>query len=91
MSMVSSFGKLINILAKSDLTIEEQDELMDFLTKAKEEDLKEVVDFLTENPGWTRKIYHNYRVKKEALDKRDRVLWGKIISQEIEDLNAIHD
>lgn len=88
---MSNFSKLINILARSVLNIEEQDELADFLVKAKEEDLKEIVDFLMENPNWIRKIYSNYRAKKEALIKNDRFLWDKILMNEQADLTEIHD
>ena len=89
--MESNYKKLIDILAKSSLDFDEQNELATFFVKTREEDLKQVVDFLSENPTWVRKIYINYRIKKEVLSRGDRALWDRVLMDELKDLTEIRD
>lgn len=88
--MESNYKRLIDILAKSSLDFDEQNELVAFFIKTREEDLKQIVDFLSENPTWVRKIYDNYRTKKEALAKNDRALWDRTLINELKDLTETY-
>lgn len=86
---MNNLEKLKQIFADSKLSDQEQEELINLFSSAKDGELESVIDLFSENPEWIEKISHNYKTKQQALKKGDTNLWQKIIQQEESQLKKI--
>lgn len=75
-----------NLIVSSNLSEEEQKELLVILSQISDKDLKSFLDLFKENKDWIRKIYDNYKIKRKAFVNKDKNLWNEILDQEKREL-----
>lgn len=63
-------------------------EFSDFLLRAKDVELVQLVTLFEKDAAWVVKLFHNYKDKKAALDSRDPKRWEKILDEEVEMLRS---
>lgn len=89
--MAINFAKIKEILEKSDLNQEDRDNLLSFLSYAKDKDLQPLLELFLEDEKWIKIINENLKMKINALSKNDLSLWKKVIEAEEKMLNDLID
>ena len=87
--MTSNLNKLQKIISSSSLFDEQKKEFLSLFSKAKDKDLKCIVDLVRDDPSYIEKIYGVYRVKSAAFRNKDLKTWKKILQKEYQDLEKI--
>ncbi len=87
--METNFQKLKLILTESNLSEEEQNNLLVFLSLATDEEMETTVKLFMEDPTLIEKINRNYKEKQEAVKTKDSEKWQKIIEEEEKNLKEI--
>ncbi len=87
--METNFQKLKLILTESNLSEEEQNNLLVFLSLATDEELETTVKLFMEDPTLIEKINRNYKEKQKIIKANDSEKWQKIIEEEEKDLKEI--
>ncbi len=87
--METNFQKLKLILTESDLSQEDQNNLLVFFSLATDEELETTIKLFMEDPTLIEKINRNYKEKHEAIKAKDNEKWQKIIEKEEKDLKEI--
>ncbi len=80
--METNYQKIRTLLSNSDLSAEEQDNLLILLLGRPDEELAPLAELFTEDPSWIRKIYDNYKAKQEAFTNQDKKTWQEILKGE---------
>lgn len=78
--------KIKNLITLSDFSQEEQNEFLSILQYIEEKNLSNILDLFKEDKMWIRKIYNNYKIKKQAFANKNKILWAQILEQEKEEL-----
>lgn len=86
---MSNLEIIKDILSKSSLKEKEKKEFIELLYLARDEDLKILIELFSEDISWVEKIFNNFKLKKKALEKGDRMLWKKILKDEMNYLTEI--
>lgn len=76
-------------ISSSNLSQEDQKDLIQLFSKANDEILKLTIDLFQKDPTWIRKVSDNFKAKKQAFKERDKELWKKIIKEEVLELSKI--
>ncbi len=87
--METNFQKLKLILTESNLSEEEQNNLLVFLSLATDEELETTVKLFMEDPTLIEKINRNYKEKQKIIKANDSEKWQKIIEEEEKNLKEI--
>jgi len=87
--MNTNLQRIKDIIYKSELSILEQEELIDLLSRAKNEDLEEAAELFTENPSLIKVLSDNYRAKQAVFATGSADQWKKILAKEEEMLENI--
>lgn len=87
--MSSNLSQLQKLIFSSDLSNEQKEEFLGLFSKAKDEDLKYVVDLFKDDPSYIEKIYGVYRVKSAAFKNKNLKAWREILQKEHQDLEKI--
>lgn len=81
--MPNNLQQIKTILEASPLSPPEQEELTAFFTRSAEDMLlRPIVQLLTHDPDWARRLYDNYKAKQAAVDTDSPEMWEKIIQDE---------
>lgn len=86
---MSNLESLQKLVFSSDLSQEDQKDLIQLFSKANDEILKLTIDLFQKDPTWIRKISNNFKAKKQAFEKKDKELWKKIVKEEVLELSKI--
>ena len=84
-----SMDKIQALLKKSNLVLEEQNELLAALKLLPSTELNELYNFLKNHPEWVDKLYQNYKQKKSAATLKDNKKWQDIFKKEEEELKKL--
>ncbi len=84
--METNFQKLKLILAESNLSEEEQNNLLVFFSLVADEELETTIKLFVEDPTLIEKINRNYKEKQKTIKANDSEKWQKIIEEEEKDL-----
>lgn len=87
--MESNFQKIIKFLRNSNISQEDQDDLIVLFSLCEDVKLDPVVKLFSEDQNWIKKISENYKAKKSAIADQDFGLWQKIIQDEEKELNQL--
>lgn len=87
--MNSNLNKLQKLISSSDLFDEQKEEFLSLFSKAKDKDLKCIVDLFKDDPSYIEKIYGVYRVKSVAFKNKNLKAWREILQKEHQDLEEI--
>lgn len=87
--MDASLEKIKELILKSDLSLPEQDDLINLFADSENQDLGPILKLFAEDPLWINKINENYKTKRAAMVAGNAVLWQKIIEEEKSQLNEI--
>ena len=87
--MQLSLIQIQSLFEKSDLSSDEQNKFIRFLSGAHDEELSELVSLFEEDPFWIRKLYRNFEDKKRAWTEGGGESWQSIISEEISHLREM--
>ena len=82
-------SQLESILAKSNLNVREQKELLQVLEHLSAVEIDELLNFLDVHPEWVEKLYYNYKQKKEVVVSGDHKKWQEIFDREKKDLEKL--
>lgn len=77
------------LLTKSELSTNQQNELLAILKLLPTAEVNELGDFLVSNPEWIVKLYNNYKQKKEISASKDSKKWQEIFDQEKIELEKV--
>ena len=89
--MNTNLQKIKDLLVKSDLTIEDQEQLVGLFSNTKDDRLKDTAKLFLENPEWILKMNQNYKKKKIAIENTDKEMWSEIVSEEEEELKNMEE
>ena len=70
------------ILLQAQLCHNEVHRLMLIFSQLHEDEQKEIVRFLQEQPAWAKKLSNAIKAKKKALATGNKEVWGKYITSE---------
>lgn len=87
--MSSNFAQLQKLISLSNLFDKQKEEFLNLFSKAKDKDLKCVVDLFKDDSSYIEKIYGAYRTKLVAFQNKDLKTWKKILQKEYQDLEEI--
>lgn len=87
--MNSNLNKLQKLISSSSLFDEQKKEFLSLFSKAKDKDLKYVVNLFKNDPSYIEKIYGAYRIKSVAFKNKDLKAWRRILQKEYQDLEKI--
>lgn len=87
--MESNFQKIIKFLRNSNISQEDQDDLIVLFSLCEDFKLDPVIKLFSEDQNWIKKISENYKAKKSAIADQDIELWQKIIQNEEKELNQL--
>ena len=82
--------KIAELLSQSDLSAEQADELLMLFGRSEDIELLPVVEILTQDISWAKKIHQNYLAKKDALKNSDDKKWQAIFQKEKEELQNLN-
>ncbi len=83
--------KIKGLIAQSNLSKKDKNDFLTILAKAKDEELKNIVD-LFEKDLWNIEIINNvYKAKKEAICNKDTKMWENILTEEAKSLDTIEN
>lgn len=80
--METNFQKIQHLLSLSDLSIQEQDNLLVFLSGTTDERLDPVAALFAEDSSWIRKISENFKAKQSAFAGKNKAAWDEILKGE---------
>ena len=86
---MKNYQKIEKLLAGSNLSTDQVDELMVLFERSDDEELLSVIEVLSEDISLANSIYKNYRAKKNAFEKNDAVEIENIFKEEIEILDKM--
>ena len=81
--------KFSAILRKSGLNHREQAEFSEVFQYASEDILMDITELGTADPFWMRKLYDNYRLKKECMNEKNIATWQDILQKEYQDIHLL--
>ena len=87
--MEGALLKIRNLLSQSSLSKDEQDELFVVFSLLGEANLSSVADVLAGDPSLIKKIYENYKAKREVAQTKNADALRKIIEEEKDLLEKI--
>ena len=87
--MDTNLIKLKKLILASSLSKEDKEKFLTLFSKAKDKDLKGVVDLFKEDPEQIKIISNVYQAKIEALINRDQKAWNEILQHEYKSLEVI--
>ena len=87
--MSSNLSQLQKLISSSGFSNEQKEEFLGLFSKAKDKDLKYVVDLFKNDPSYIEKMYGVYRTKSVAFKNKDKKAWEKILQKEHQDLEKI--
>lgn len=77
--MALNIETIKTLVTDSDLSQEEQDELVALFSQANDVDLEPVAQLFSEDPSWMKIMSGNYRAMEEAAVTQDKARWDKLI------------
>jgi hypothetical protein len=80
--MDAALEKIKDLILKSDLSLSEQDNLINLFADPLNQDLRPILKLFTEDPAWIKKINENYKAKRAAMAGGNADLWQKIMADE---------
>ena len=89
--MTPNFDAIKGMIEKSDLSAEEQTELVLFFSKADDGALEELLMLFAEDSWWIRKIYDNYKTKEIIFKEKDVQKMQEVIKEEENQLKALQE
>lgn len=78
--------KIESLLAKSNLSGQDQNELLVAFQLLSEDEREELYDFLLHYPEWVDKLHRNYNQKKVVAGTGDYNKWKEIFDEEKKEL-----
>lgn len=90
-STMDNFTKLKELISKSPIPPAEQFDLIMLFSKAKDEELVDVVELFSSDLMWVNMINGNFKDKLDALKNKDLSAWHKIIEDEKKILEEIEN
>ena len=84
-----NFLELQKLILKSDLSQEDQKNLLALFSRAKDEDLKDIVNLFATNTKYIEIISNVHKAKSKALREKDKKAWREILKQEYKGLEAL--
>ena len=81
--METNFKKISELLLKSELSFEDQNNLLTAIFKVSDAELEPMLKLFSEKQAWIKTISENYKAKKLALANKNPEGWQKIIENEI--------
>lgn len=82
MSMKINFQKIQHLLSSSDLSTQEQDNLLVLLSGTTDERLEPLAALFAEDSSWIRKISENFKAKQTAFAGKNKMAWAEILKGE---------
>ncbi len=81
--MTLNIEKIKTMITQDDnLTEREQEELVGLFSQENDTKLASIVGLFSEDQSWIKRVNDNYKAKKEAMEKNDKVAWAKIMQDE---------
>ena len=84
-----NFLELQKLILKSGLNQEDQKNLLALFSRAKDEDLKDIVNLFATNTKYIEIISNVHKAKSKALREKDKKAWREILEQEYKGLEAL--
>lgn len=78
----TNFQKIQHLLSLSDLSAQEQDDLLVLLSGTTDERLEPLAALLAEDSSWIRKISENFKAKQAAFAGKSKTAWAEILKGE---------
>lgn len=80
--MEANFQKIQQLLSLSDLSVQEQDNLLVLLSGTTDEKLEPLATLFAEDSSWIHKISENYKAKQVAFAGKNKAAWVEILKGE---------
>ena len=80
--MEANFQKIRHLLSLSDLSVQEQDDLLVLLSGTTDERLEPLATLFAEDSSWIRKISENFKAKQAAFAGKSKTAWTEILKEE---------
>jgi len=87
--MNNNLNKLKKCISESKLATIEQEEFLELLSRANEDDLKDMVILFENDPEYILIMYNVYKAKRSVLKRRDKKAWADILLSEYKSLKEI--
>ena len=84
--MKNNLAKIKSLVRSSNLSFQEIDDLVEFLSQIDEKSMVTLIELFEKNPSWILIFYQNIQAKKSALNTKDKKTWNKIVEKERLDL-----
>jgi hypothetical protein len=81
-SVPTNLQKIKELLSDSNLSPQDNADLVALFAKANDEELDSAIKLFTENPDWIYKINENYKSKQSAFAADSPALWQDILQKE---------
>ena len=87
--MNNNLNKLKKYISESKLAMIDQEEFLELLSRANEDDLKDMVILFENDPEYILIMYNVYKAKRSVLKRRDKKAWTDILLSEYKSLKEI--
>jgi hypothetical protein len=87
--MQTNLHKIRELISRSKLPPQDQDNLVVAFSLATDSELEPVVKLFSENHEWIEKISANYKSKQKVVSSQDQNLWQQIIHEEESQLKEL--
>jgi len=87
--MNNNLNKIKKCILESKLTMVDQEEFLELLSKAKDDDLEDIVALFESDPEYILIMHNVYRAKRAVLKRRDKKAWADILLSEYQSLKEI--
>jgi hypothetical protein len=85
--METFFDSIEMAVSDSDLTGNQQQEFLKFLSSADTASLESIARLMAEDSVWVERLWENYSLKKSATKNVDNELWDLIVQKEIHEIS----
>ncbi|MCD6270600.1 hypothetical protein J7J23_02345 [bacterium] len=89
--METNFQKIKELVLSSDISPEDQEELLLAFFKTDDAELEPVLKLFLEDKSWIQKISDNLKAKNTAAITGDRNLWKRILQDEETQLRKLEN
>ena len=89
--MTPNFDAIKEMIEKSELSMTEQQELINFFSKVDDNALEEILMLFAEDAWWIRKIFDNYKAKEIAFKTKDEQKFQEVVKEEESQLKALQE
>jgi hypothetical protein len=78
-----SLNKLKNLIGQSSLSENDKTYLLNLFSKAEDDHLSDITSLFEENPDLIKQLLEIYKLKEEAITKKDEKLWREVVNREL--------